>query len=143
MNHIRTIYILAAALSALLVISSSALADPSAQAMIAADNAQSRRPDVKEAQRLYNAGATFVDVRSDQEWREGHVKGALHMPVKELPSDASEKLTDKNQPIVTYCELGGRAAKGAAILRQLGYHNVTAMSGGFPDWQKIKLPSAR
>lgn len=143
MKHARITYLLAGAFSVMLVASSSTFADPSAQAMIAADNAHSKRPDVTEARRLYQAGATFVDVRSDAEWQAGHVKGALHLPVKELSETASAKLADKNQAIVTYCAKGSRAAKGAAVLRQLGYRNVTAMSGGFPDWQKANQPSVR
>ena len=110
-------------------------AGSSAQELIAADNAQQHRPDAKEARQMYAAGATFVDVRTDREWAGGHVKGAIHIPVKELDAAAAAKLPDRNLPVVTYCAAGPRAAKGAAILRKLGYQNVTAMTGGYSDWQ--------
>jgi rhodanese-related sulfurtransferase len=110
-------------------------AGPSAQELIAADNAHQHRPDAKEARQIYAAGATFVDVRTDREWDDGHVKGAIHIPVKELDAAAAGKLPDRNLPVVTYCAAGPRAAKGAAILQQLGYKNVTAMTGGYSDWQ--------
>lgn len=106
-----------------------------AQALIAADNAHQHRPDANEAREMYAAGATFVDVRTDREWAGGHVKGAIHIPVKELDGAAPAKLPDRNLPVVTYCAAGPRAAKGAAILRKLGYQNVTAMTGGYSDWQ--------
>lgn len=105
-----------------------------AQVLIAADNAHDHRPDAKEARQMYGAGATFVDVRTDREWAAGHVKGAIHIPVKEVDVAAPAKLTDRNLPVVTYCAAGPRAAKGAAILRKLGYQNVTAMTGGYSDW---------
>jgi len=106
-----------------------------AQVLIAADNVHDHRPDAKEARQMYDAGATFVDVRTDREWAAGHVKGAIHIPVKEIDAAAPAKLTDRKLPVVTYCAAGSRAAKGAAILRKLGYQNVTAMSGGYPDWK--------
>ena len=106
-----------------------------AQALIAADNANQLRPDAKEARQIYDAGATFVDVRSDREWAAGHVKGAIHIPVNEVDGAATAKLPDQSAPIVTYCAVGSRAAKGADILRKLGYRNVTAMRGGYSDWK--------
>ncbi|HVA82145.1 MAG TPA: rhodanese-like domain-containing protein [Candidatus Binataceae bacterium] len=111
-----------------------------AQALIAADNAKQHRPDPKEARRLYDAGATFVDVRTDREWSGGYVKRAIHIPLKDVAADAAAKLPDRNLPIVTYCAAGPRAAKGAAILRKLGYHNVTAMTGGYSDWNAAGGP---
>ena len=119
---------------------SSATAGSAAQVTIAADNASGRRPDPAEARKLYDEGATFVDVRTDREWARGRVKGAIHIPVKEVDADAAAEIPDKNQPIVTYCAAGPRAAKGAAALRKLGYKDVTAMTGGYSDWQAAHDP---
>jgi len=125
-----------AALGLALILGTAGLsrAGSSAQAMIAAENAHELRPDAKEARQIYDAGATFVDVRTDREWAAGHVKGAIHIPVKEVDEAATAKLPDRNLPVVTYCAAGPRAAKGAAILRKLGYRNVTAMTGGYSNW---------
>lgn len=111
-----------------------------AEAAIAADNSSGHRPDVNEARKLYDEKATFVDVRTDREWAGGYVKGAKHIPVSEVEAEAAAKLPDKSQPIVTYCAAGPRAAKGAAILRKLGYHDVTAMTGGYSDWKAANDP---
>jgi rhodanese-related sulfurtransferase len=117
-------------------------AGSSAQAMIAADNAADHRPDAKEARKLYDAGATFVDVRTDREWSGGYVKDAKHSPVNEVKAEAAAKLPDQTLPIVTYCAAGPRAAKAAATLRKLGYRNVTAMTGGYSDWKDANNPIA-
>lgn len=135
MNNRRALRVLAICLAILSCGAAGAWAGPPAQAMIAADNARQHRPDAKEARKLYDAGATFVDVRTDSEWAGGHVRQAIHIPVKQLDEAAAAKLPDHDQPIVTYCAAGPRAAKGAVILRHLGYKNVTAMTGGYSDWK--------
>jgi len=135
---------LIAVMSIAVIVSGAGLAraGAAAQALIAADNGRAHRPDPKEARRLYDAGATFVDVRTDREWSGGYVKGAIHIPLKDVADTAAAKLPDRNLPIVTYCAAGPRAAKGAAILRKLGYRNVTAMTGGYSDWQAAGGPVA-
>jgi len=115
-------------------------AGPTAQTLIAADNARQHRPDAEEARQLYDAGATFVDVRTDREWNGGRVKRAIHIPLKDLGDAAAAKLPNRDQPIVTYCAAGPRAAKGAMVLRKLGYSDVTAMRGGYSDWQAAGGP---
>ncbi len=130
-----------------LMVASPAFAGPAApsgssaaQAAIAADITSGRRPDPAEARKLYDEGATFVDVRTDREWAGGRVKGAIHIPVKDVATEAAAKLPDKSLPIVTYCAAGPRAAKGAATLRKLGYKNVVAMTSGYPEWKAANYP---
>ncbi|MHB8381782.1 MAG: rhodanese-like domain-containing protein [Candidatus Binataceae bacterium] len=141
MSNRRTLWVLAMSLAILICGAAGSWAGPEAQALIAADNARQHRPDAKEARQLYDTGATFVDVRTDSEWAGGHVKRAIHIPVKELGDAAAAKLLDRNQPIVTYCAAGPRAAKGAIILRKLGYTDVTAMTGGYSDWKSDGGPT--
>jgi len=114
---------------------------PDAARQMESTMSQEQRPDAAGAKALVKAGAVLVDVRSQEEWGEGHVKGALFLPVREVESKAASKLPDKNAPIVTYCRVGSRAELAAKTLRMLGYTHVTAMTGGFEDLKAAGLPT--
>jgi len=98
------------------------------------------RPSASEVRPAYAAGAKFVDVRSAAEWSNGHLEGALHLPVADVAEQAARVLPDKNQPIITYCAAGGRAETAAESLRHLGYTQVTAMTGGYADLKAANYP---
>ena len=70
------------------------------------------------------AGATVLDVRTDREYAGGHYKGAIHIPVSELPARMSE-LGDNEKPVVIYCLSGGRAGTAKKILEAAGFKDVT------------------
>jgi rhodanese-related sulfurtransferase len=69
---------------------------------------------------LVSDGALLLDVRTQAEFREGHVPHALNIPVQELPHRLSEVGPTK-RPVVVYCRSGGRSAQAAALLKQAGY----------------------
>ncbi len=69
---------------------------------------------------LCQAGAVLIDVRTPEEFREGHVEGAINIPVAELPSRMCE-VGDPARHVVVYCKSGGRSARAAGMLRQAGY----------------------
>jgi hydroxyacylglutathione hydrolase len=75
------------------------------------------------------AGATVVDVRSATEWNEGHIPGALHVPLAHLTSQLTE--LRGRQPIVTYCQSGSRSVTAASVLRAAGIADVSNADGGF------------
>ena len=64
-------------------------------------------------------GAILLDVRSDEEFAEGHIEGAQHIPVSEVASRLGELPKDKK--IITYCHSGRRAQQAATTLRENGY----------------------
>ena len=99
------------------------------------------RPDASETRRLAEAGALLLDVRSQDEWDAGHVKGAVFIPWQAIDDQATAQIPDKDSPIVTYCAVGVRAALAARSLRGLGYTHVTAMSGGFDDLKQAGVPA--
>ena len=76
--------------------------------------------------------ATVLDVRSQPEWNEAHVPGALHVPLAELEARMSE--LRGRQPLVTYCQSGARSATAASLLRASGITDVTNAEGGFDAW---------
>jgi phage shock protein E len=90
---------------------------------------------------LWAADTAIVDVRSDKEYREGHIEGALHKPHDQIDAGISSLLPDKSQHIIVYCARGGRAAKAKETLEGLGYTNVEN-AGGYKDMQqRLAKPS--
>ncbi len=82
-----------------------------------------------------------VDVRTGAEWEAGHVDGARHLPLAELPDRWSE-LAD-GRPVVVHCQSGMRSAIAASFLSAAGLRDVSDLSGGFSAWQHAGLPVAR
>ena len=75
----------------------------------------------------------LLDVRSAEEFREGHISGAILMPVNELERRAVSELPDKSITIFVYCRAGIRASNAARILARNGYSRVFNF-GGIVDW---------
>jgi rhodanese-related sulfurtransferase len=77
----------------------------------------------------------IVDVRTQEEFKSGHIEGALHKPYDEIDAGISALLPDKSQHIILYCTKGGRAGKAQQALESLGYTHVEN-GGGYQDMQK-------
>jgi molybdopterin/thiamine biosynthesis adenylyltransferase/rhodanese-related sulfurtransferase len=89
------------------------------------------------------AGTTppvLLDVREGEEWRGGHLPGAVHLPRGYFELQVDEKLPDKDAPIIVYCAGGNRSALTAVDLEELGYTNVRHMSRGFSGWRAAGFP---
>lgn len=95
---------------------------------------RAKQPDV--ARQLIASGAVVIDVRSAEEYAEGHLPNAVNIPVHDLKARLDEvaKLVgeDKARSIVVYCAAGGRAAKAKVQLDAAGYEHVVN-GGGFDD----------
>lgn len=76
------------------------------------------------------SNAILLDVRSHQEYEEGHLNGAINIPIYDLFRDASKKLTDKEAVIISYCTVGVRSENAINILRKMGYKNLYHLDGG-------------
>lgn len=78
----------------------------------------------------------IIDVRSTQEYQEGHLPGALHIRLDELAGHVDDLPTDR--PVVTSCSMGhhevSRSERAAVLLRQLGV-DAHALEGGIPAWE--------
>lgn len=78
-----------------------------------------------------------IDVRSPEEYNEGHIPGAINIPLAELPDGLAE--TDKEAHVVTVCgKGGGRSATAAETLKSNGYRNAQYLCGGTLGWPGIK-----
>ena len=82
----------------------------------------------------------FVDVRERNEWDEGHVPGAVHVPKSHLESRIEQAVPDRDATVVVYCASGSRSAFAAKTLEELGYENVVSLAGGFTDWKRNGFP---
>jgi molybdopterin/thiamine biosynthesis adenylyltransferase/rhodanese-related sulfurtransferase len=84
-------------------------------------------------------GAVWVDVRELDEWQEGHLPGAVHVPRGFLESRIETVAPDKEQPVVLYCASAARSAFAAKSLSELGYASAHSLAGGFTDWKRNGL----
>ncbi len=97
--------------------------------------------DASRARELLGEGeAAAVDVRERDEWEEGHIPGAVHIPRGSLEGRIEHAVPDRSQPIVVYCAGGSRSAFAARTLEELGYENVASLAGGFTDWKRNGFP---
>jgi sulfur-carrier protein adenylyltransferase/sulfurtransferase len=83
----------------------------------------------------------IVDVRELDEWDEGHLPGAIHIPRGHLESRIEQALPDRSQPVLLYCAAGNRSAFAAQTLGQLGYEHVSSLAGGYTDWKRNGNPT--
>ncbi len=77
----------------------------------------------------------ILDVRESDEWRQGHLEGALSLPRGFLEIKVEAAIPDKNAPIIAYCAGGVRSLLAGKVLREMGYQNVTSMAGGYTAWK--------
>jgi len=101
--------------------------------------------NIKIAKLSYDGGKTlFVDARSNDDYNEGHIKGAITLPVGEFDERVGNLLDNysPDQSIITYCS--GRTCEDshrlAQMLIDLGYENVSIMIDGFPGWKENGYP---
>ena len=78
-------------------------------------------------------GYIILDVRTQEEYDQGHIPGAILIPDTEIKARAEEVLTDKDQLILVYCRSGRRSKLAAEALVELGYTNIKEF-GGIIDW---------
>mgnify|MGYP004531782773 CR=1 FL=1 len=86
------------------------------------DNQKDIRKD--EINQYIRQGAILIDVRSPQEYREGHLDGAISIPDYQIKRTINRQVTNKNQLIVVYCSTGHRSQEAQRILENMGYTNV-------------------
>jgi sulfur-carrier protein adenylyltransferase/sulfurtransferase len=92
--------------------------------------------DPSDVQARLNQGAHVIDVRQDEEWANGHIPGARHVPKSHLESRIEGIVPDRSAQVVLYCASGQRSAWAArTLIEDLGYESVESMTGGFTLWK--------
>lgn len=79
-------------------------------------------------------GYVILDVRTDWEYENGHIEGAINIPNEEIGHEEIEILPDKEQTILIYCRSGHRSKQAASKLAVLGYKNIYEF-GGVITWE--------
>lgn len=104
-------------------------------------------PDISQEgllQSLKSAEAPLVlDVRTPDEYKQGHVPGAVNIPHTEVANRLAELGNKKDRNMVLYCEKGGRAAKAADVLMKEGFTNLKHLTGDMSAWRDKDLPTEK
>ena len=85
-------------------------------------------------------GYAVLDVREPDEYQEGALAGAIHIPRGHLEAQIENRIPDKTTPVVVYCAGGVRSAFAARTMNELGYDTVESMDGGFGRWKDEGRP---
>lgn len=83
---------------------------------------------------------TILDVRTPAEYREGHLAGALNVPVDEVAARHGVLAVPRDSELVVYCKSGKRAARARATLESLGYTHVRLLEGSADAWRADGRP---
>ena len=89
-----------------------------------------RSGDINEGLKRFRetADAVLLDVRTRQEYAAGHIPGSINLPMEQLEA-ADDVIPDLHTPIFVYCLSGARSARALAILKEMGYHEISNIGG--------------
>lgn len=89
-----------------------------------------KRPDINDGFEEYKntEGAFLLDVRTPEEYAQGHIPGSMNIPLQTIES-VDEVVPDLSANLFVYCRSGARSAQAAAMLKQMGYTNVKNFGG--------------
>jgi molybdopterin/thiamine biosynthesis adenylyltransferase/rhodanese-related sulfurtransferase len=109
-----------------------------------ADEARKAVPEISvdEVSRLISGAdkPVLVDVREKEEYREGHLPGAISLPRGFLEMQVEGKVPEKDARIVAYCQSGTRSLLAGKLLKDMGYSSVVSMNGGYGAWKNSGKP---
>jgi len=97
----------------------------------------------QEVIRLMNQGATLLDMREQQAFRDGHISGARHFDAGQLPNASDALRKYKEKALIVYCDRGSSAAAAVRALSKQGFTKVFNLRGGIAAWRAENLPLAR
>jgi sulfur-carrier protein adenylyltransferase/sulfurtransferase len=103
--------------------------------LLSAAKAEITEVNTATAEQRFAAGALALDVREPDEYDQGAIPGAIHIPRGHLESQVESRLLDRNAEVIIYCAAGVRSAFAAKTMQELGYTNVASMAGGFGRWK--------
>ena len=110
--------------------------------LVAAAKARINEVSVDDAEKAIAAADVLLDVRESEEFAVGHLPGAIHASrgMLEFKLSGNPALSPRDLKIVLYCKTSGRAALAACALQDMGYLDVTSISGGFDAWAAAGRP---
>ena len=90
--------------------------------------------DLNQLKNMQKQGTIILDVRSPQEYKEGHLNGAILIPEYEIRKRAEKELKNKEETIIVYCRSGARSKKAQKELKELGYTKVYNLYNGIENY---------
>ncbi|MEP4259453.1 MAG: rhodanese-like domain-containing protein [Rhizobiaceae bacterium] len=113
-----------------------------AHQMVEAAKAHIKEVSLDQASDAIKQADFLIDVREPDEFREGHIAGAINIPrgLLEFKLSADPALDDRGLNLVIYCKNSGRAALSAQAMKEMGYARVLSISGGIDAWQAADKP---
>lgn len=84
--------------------------------------------------------AVILDVREDNEYREGHIVNSVHIPMSYLNDRLKDLEKYKGKPIIVGCRSGQRSSHACSVLKKQGFETVYNLSGGIMAWKSDNLP---
>ncbi|MFM2243035.1 MAG: hypothetical protein RLZ97_1890 [Verrucomicrobiota bacterium] len=97
--------------------------------------------DVPTAKARIASGSQVLDVRTLEEWNEGHLKNAVRIDIKQPGfAEAAAKQLDPARPLLVYCRSGARSAKAVEVLKKQGFTRIENLSGGIIAWKAAAEP---
>jgi rhodanese-related sulfurtransferase len=96
-----------------------------------------------EAVLMANQGALMLDVRSDEQYADGHIIDARNLRGSDLESSADSLKKYKDKAVVVYCDTGATSAAAARVLKSKGFTKVVNLRGGLQAWKQENLPLVR
>ena len=94
-------------------------------------------------QQLKQPEIQLIDVRTPEEFSEGHIENAKNINIMGDDFDAQVAALDKTKPMMVYCKSGGRSAKASARLKELGFTTITDLEGGITNWNSENKPTVK
>ena len=100
--------------------------------------------DAEQAKTLMDTETDYIilDVRTEEEYNEGHIEGSLLIPLDTLEANLPKLANSKDRPLIVYCRSGARSAIASRLLADQGFKPLN-VSGGINEWSAAKLPLAK
>ena len=89
---------------------------------------------LEKLEELERKGSIIIDVRSPQEFEEGHIEGAISIPEYELKNRVRNEIVNLEEPIIVYCSTGHRSKRAQELLEQMGYKEVYNLENGWQNY---------
>jgi rhodanese-related sulfurtransferase len=93
-------------------------------------------------EKLQKEEPLLIDVRTPEEYNEGHIEGSLLIPLDTLEANLPKLANSKDRPLIVYCRSGARSAIASRLLADQGFKPLN-VSGGINEWSAAKLPLAK
>jgi rhodanese-related sulfurtransferase len=92
--------------------------------------------------RLMNnhSDALILDVRTAADFKNGHIKGAKNIPLKELAGSVESLSSYKDKPVLLYCNSGSTVTSAIKMLKKAGFEKINNLDGGIAAWKEVNMP---